>query len=118
NTSPAVSTSRTIARLAFVLCMNFISFLFRDFVKTPKIPRRGSVDCSSSNYKKCYCSHSCGGPMRSVPPRGSGWVFGVQPVNPQVHGAPHVSLRSETHPLPHGGTDLVGPPHGSLPLFD
>jgi len=40
--------------------------------------------------------------MRSVPPRGSGWVL-----------ATHLSSRVEallrTHPLPRGGTDLMSP---------
>jgi hypothetical protein len=34
--------------------------------------------------------------MMSVPPRGSGWVFGKLTIGNQ-----------ETHPLPRGGTDLM-----------
>jgi hypothetical protein len=39
--------------------------------------------------------------MRSVPPRGSGWVRRIY----------SISLGSfpRTHPLPRGGTDLMGP---------
>jgi hypothetical protein len=35
--------------------------------------------------------------MRSVPPRGSGWVFGFS----------IDSGNRQTHPLPRGGTDLI-----------
>jgi len=37
--------------------------------------------------------------MRSVPPRGSGWVL----------GAAACVWAKRTHLLPHGGTDLMGP---------
>ena len=36
--------------------------------------------------------------MKSVPPRGSGWVHSQR-----------VSYRNATHPLPRGGTDLITP---------
>src|SRR5688572_14626367 len=46
-----------------------------------------------------------GGPMRSVPPRGSGWVLtGLRSIE-------HECIRP--HPLPRGGTDHMGP-HLSL----
>ncbi len=41
------------------------------------------------------------GPMRSVPPRGSGWVMVV------ALELPGSLIR--THPLPRGGTDFMGP---------
>jgi len=44
--------------------------------------------------------HHCG--MRSVPPRGSGWV------EPSAFkNFTELQCRSQTHPLPRGGTDLM-----------
>src|SRR6266480_6555946 len=48
--------------------------------------------------------------MRSVPPCDSGWV------RPLVT-LPRPWLRSETHPLPRGGTDLIGPRNHELVLL-
>jgi len=52
--------------------------------------------------------------MRSVPPRGSGWVSGSPIVNCQlpIHVSPKANRElqignPETHPLPRGGTDLI-----------
>ena len=38
--------------------------------------------------------------MRSVPPRGSGWVMGT-------HHSIRMKVAARTHPLPRGGTDLM-----------
>jgi hypothetical protein len=62
--------------------------------------------------------------MRSVPPRGSGWV-GMLALRSRVdsdetpgHDSGHGRALSQrliangsTHPLPRGGTDLIDPPH-------
>ena len=57
------------------------------------------------------------GPMRSVPPRGSGWVrrifdlrFAIANWLYRRPAIPNRQLRignQETHPLPRGGTDLI-----------
>jgi hypothetical protein len=50
--------------------------------------------------------------MRSVPPRGSGWVLAaVTPQGFSQHFADRVSciFRVQTQPLPRGGTDFMGP---------
>jgi hypothetical protein len=44
------------------------------------------------------------GPMQSVPPRGSGWVQ-------------NQSIAAATHPLPHGGTDCIGP-YRAIPYWN
>ena len=52
------------------------------------------------------------GDMRSVPPRGSVWVlFAITPRGFFQHFAGSVSciFRFQTHPLPRGGTDFMGP---------
>ncbi len=49
--------------------------------------------------------------MRSVPPRGSGWVLDAESLELQAPGAcchlRAIVNASETHPLPRGGTDLM-----------
>jgi len=50
--------------------------------------------------------------MKSVPPRGSGWVTRLLNSNfrlPIAQIARRQSAITETHPLPRGGTDLINP---------
>jgi len=61
--------------------------------------------------------------MRSVPPRGSGWVIGLPIVDCrfQIHVSPKAHPQSQidnrlTHPLPRGGTDLIQPPGSFIPV--
>src|SRR5438046_9514837 len=86
--------------------------------------------CSLKSHPReqlCH-SHSCRGPMRSVPPRGSGWVSGfwildfrflISDCQLALSPAPIENRQltignRETHPLPRGGTDLMGPRHDWL----
>ena len=47
-------------------------------------------------------SHASRGPLRSVPPRGSWWVL------LEITYAAVKEMDRSTHPLPRGGTDLMG----------
>ncbi len=60
--------------------------------------------------------------MKSVPPRGSGWVLRLPIVNcrfsigvgDEVNWQSEIKNQSpETHPLPRGSTELMGPRHVS-----
>src|SRR6266850_7896497 len=87
---------------------------------------RGAEICRSARWtlSPLKCNHSCCGPMRSVPPRGSGWVL-VPVTHAEVQGGQYqfahlfsyfsypfttvsgdLVIASRTHPLPRGGTDL------------
>ncbi len=63
--------------------------------------------------------------MRSVPPRGSGWVVVAKAhrKNKRSRGTPVQQFDNRTHPLPRGGTDLISASasllatqYGALPL--
>jgi hypothetical protein len=60
------------------------------------------------DYPTLFCR--CSG-MRSVPPRGSGWVLVPSGEFTALMRGFHPVPRSEskTHPLPRGGTDLMPP---------
>ncbi len=47
--------------------------------------------------------------MRSVPPRGSGWVLDSVLGTAEIHDAVKSLKARGTHPLPRGGTDFMSP---------
>jgi len=49
--------------------------------------------------------------MRSVPPRGSGWVVDGPATTSRILGFAHRYGLEQTHPLPRGGTDLIAVNH-------